>query len=285
LLVGRDVRKGLIEDAVDIGGLLRGGAPGVINGDDVWISGGSGPNEMDWESMKKSSLLQYDEMDIKFNNTDMYSISNIGFLDGTLHIQIKIRVNGAVLDYGHYLTVKFINRDGNVVFSQSANVNFFHDKKYGSSNHINELEYEYNEIIYEGVTDPKQLDNLTVAIDYMEYPKAIEGNWSFTFMIPDSAAAAIPVGREISINGDKVAVDSVFLSPLALTVHLHRNMSKEYMHSDEVYVEYADGSTVKLDYSYIQTSEGDSTLIFGGGVIEAGNAVNILINGETIGIP
>ena len=61
-------------------------------------------------------------------------------------------------------------------------------------------------------------------------------------------------------------------------------MSADYNHSDTAYAEYRDGTIIELDQPSIHTYESESTLIFGGHIIEVENVQDIIINGERINI-
>lgn len=118
----------------------------------------------------------------------------------------------------------------------------------------------------------------------MKSPKITEGIWEFSFMIPEKVTTDFKVDREININGEKLRINMISLSPIGITVHLYQNMSADYNHSDVVYVEYIDGIIIELDQSSIHTYEAESTLVFREDIIEIEKVQDILINGERINI-
>jgi hypothetical protein len=141
-----------------------------------------------------------------------------------------------------------------------------------------------SEFVFEGITSPEQINDLSIVIDYMKSPKIIEGHWEFSFVVPKKITTEFHIGREIQINGEKLGIDMISLSPLGITVHLAQNMSADYNHNDAVSVEYEDGTVIELDQSSIHTYENESNLVFGGQIIEIEKVQSIMINSDKISI-
>lgn len=278
---GREFLEDLPESEINIGELLKGHTPKIISQTEIWKSGGGGGNDGLYE---ESRLLKSDEMDIPFDNVDMFSISNIGFVDGLFHIQTKSKLSGAALVDGYYINAKFVNSEKETVYDSESMINFITDKKYAYESYSKEPHNKYTEMIYSNITNPEQLNDLSITIDYMKSPKITEGTWEFSFMIPEKVTTDFKVDREININGEKLIIDMVSLSPIGITVHLHQNMSDDYNHNDVVSVEYMDGTIIELNQSSIHTYESESTLVFKGDIIEIEKVQDILINGERINI-
>lgn len=279
---GRELLENLPENNINVAELLK-EHPKIITQDEVWKTGGSGNNLKLYE---ESRLLKFNELDIKFDNVDMFSISNIGFVDGLLHIQTKAMLDDTALVDGYYINAKFINSEKEVIYDSAASIHFKNDRKYGyyESNREDPRD-RYTEIIYDSITNPEQLNDLSLVIDYMKSPKITEASWEFSFMIPEKVTTEFHVDSEIHINGKKLNIDMVSLSPIGITVHLLKDISDNYNHSDVVYVEYVDGTIIELSQSSIHTYESESTLIFGGHIIEIENVQSIIINDERINIP
>lgn len=281
LSTGRELLEDLPEKSINISNLLEGHTPEIIQQSEVWKRGGGGYNHKIYE---ESRLLKTDEMDIKFDNVDMFSISNMGFVDGLFHIQMKAMLKDVALVDGYYINAKLVNAENEIIYDSTSNINFINDKKYAYESNMKEPHHEYSEIIYEGLTEPEQLKDLSLVIDYMKSPKITEGDWEFSFIVPKKITTEFKVDRNILINGEKLRIDMVSLSPIGVTIHLPQNMSADYNHSDVVYIEYKDGDTVELNQSSIHTYEDESTLILGGEIIEVENVKGIIINGESINI-
>lgn len=278
---GRELLENLPESNINIGELLKGHTPLIISQDEIWKSGGGGNDKKIYE---ESRLLKPNEMDIKFDNVDMFSISNIGFVDGLFHIQAKAKLRDAALIDGYYINTKLVNSEKEVIYDSVAHISFITDKKYAYQGNSREPHDEYREIIYDSITKPEQLNDLSISIDYMKSPKITEGKWEFSFMIPKKITTEFYVGREMYINGKNLKIDRISLSPIGITIHLPLNMSEDYNHGDVVNVEYKDGTIVELNQSSIHTYESESTIIFGGNIIEIEKVQGIIINGERINL-
>lgn len=278
---GRELLKDLPERNINIGELLKGHTPEIITQDEVWKSGGSSYDDKIYE---ESRLLKSDEMDIKFDNVDMFSISNIGFVNGMLHIQVKAKLRDAALVDGYYINTKLVNSEKEISYDSVAHISYIKDKKYAYQGDSMEPHDAYSEIIYDSITKQEQLDDLSLTIDYMKSPKITEGKWEFSFMIPKKVTTEYYVGREMDINGGKLKIDRISLSPIGITIHLPENMSADYNNNDVVYVKYMDGTIIELNHSSIHTYEEESTIIFGGDIIEIEKIECIVINEERINI-
>lgn len=280
---GRELLEDLPENNINISELMEGHTPEIISQDEVWKSGGESND--DDNLYEKSRLLKTDEMDIKFDNVDMFSISNIGFVDGLFHIQIKAMLSGVSLVDGYYVNAKLVNSENEILYDSISSISFSPDGKYAYQINAKEPHDTYSERIYKDITTPDQLDDLSLTIDYMKSPSTTDGSWEFSFMVPEKVTTEFHVDKDVHINGEKLKIDMISLSPIGITVHLPKNMSDDYNHSDVVYVEYTDGTSLKLDQSSIHTYEGESTLIFEGDIIEIEKVQSIIINGERIDIP
>ncbi len=277
---GRELLENLPENNINIGKLLKDHTPKIISQDEVTKRGGGGDKKL----YEQTPLLKPDEMDIQLDNVDMFSISNIGFVDGRLHIQAKAKVSRIALTDGYYINTKFVNQEKEVVYNSAAMMDFLTDRKFAYESHALEPHEEYIEIIYDNITNPEQLKDLSLAIDYMKSPEITEGKWEFSITVPDKVTTEFNIDKDILINGVKLRINKVSLSPLGITVHLPKDLSEDYNHSDAAYVEYGDGTVVELNSPSIHTYENESTLIFGGQIIEIEKVQSITINGERINI-
>ena len=277
---GREFLEDLPENNINISELLKEHTAKIISQDEVWKRGGGGDSKLYGESR----LLKFDEMDIPLENVDMFSISNIGFVDGLFHIQTKAKLSGASLVDGYYINAKFVNSEREIVYDSISRIDFITDEKYAYERYSKEPHDEYSEIIYDNITSPEQLNDLSLTIDYMKSPEITEGNWEFSFMIPEKVTTDFKVDREININGDQIRINMISLSPIGVTLHLNQDMSDDYNHSDLVYVEYIDGTRIELDQASIHTYQFESTLVFKGDIIEIEKVQSIIINGERINI-
>lgn len=276
---GFEILEDLPENNINIAELLKGHTPKIISQDEVWKQGGGGDNLKLYE---ESRLLKPNEMDIKLDNINMFSFSKIGFVDGLLHIQMKA-IDHTLFD-SDYIEPKLVNSEKEIVYDSTSRIDFITDRKYAYERYAKEPHDVFSEFIYEGVTTPEQLNDLSLTIDYIKSPEILKGNWEFSFIIPKKITTEFHVGKEIHINGKNLKIDTVSLSPIGITVHFPQTISTDYNHSDIVYIEYRDGTIIELNESSIHTYESESTLIFGGHIIELEKIQSVIINGKRINI-
>ena len=283
LTAGRELLRGLPENNIGMAELLKRHTPNIVSQDEIWKCGGASQTEAGHALFENSRLLKFDELDIQFDNAERFSISNIGFVDGLLHIQAKTMSVPNAIDYP-YISVNFVDKNNEAVYNGHIRFDFLSDTKYAYAENVNTPHSEYIEMIYTDVTNPEQLSGLSVTIDLLKSPKVIEGNWEFSFAIPEKVTTEFYVGRDLDINDEKFRIDLVSLSPLGITIHLPGDMSADYKHNDSAYVQYEDGSTVDLNQSSIHTYNGESTLHFGGHIIKIEKVRSIVINCDIIDI-
>jgi len=121
-----------------------------------------------------------------------------------------------------------------------------------------------------------------VVIDTLEQGSTFEGSWEFSFDIPEKITTEFAVGKEISINGELIKLDTVSLSPLGIILDLPVNIARNYRHDDTACVIYEDGTIIDLNETLILGNQDLSTLKFGGNVVEVARVKTIVINGEVI---
>ena len=278
IATGRKFLYDLPEINIAIGELLNGHSPSIISQSEVWKDGGGG----DLTLYETSRLLRADELDIPFDNDARFSISNIGFVDGVLHIQTKASSGGGAFDDGYFINLKLIKSGGETAYDADARIDFVGREHAYAENRAEPYD-KFSDFIFEGITNHKQLIGLGVAIDIMNPPETIEGSWEFATPIGGKITTDLYSVDDLIINGGVVS-HWVSISPLGVSVHLPENISSEYTHSDTVLVEYNDGTIIELSQSSIHGYESESTLVFGGQIIEVENVQWIIINGEKINV-
>lgn len=281
---GTVIKSGLPENNINVYDILKSHTPGTMSQREVFVNGAQlqDGDGREWSKYTEGyRLLKRDETDIAFENLDWAFISNIGFVDGRLHIQKKQLSDIA----SESLALSFVNSNNEAVYAGYEQLAIYfmeHDSR--SKDWYEEPFYIYKEFIYEGITDAEQLKDLSVTVDFVEDGKIIEGEWSLAFEIPEKVTTEFEIGHEIGINGEMLKIDKVSLSPLGVTIQLPKNISPEYEHTDRVYVEYDDGTTVELNQSRIAGYESESSLNFSGEIVEVEKARKIVINDEVIDV-
>lgn len=124
---------------------------------------GGGGKELDYESRFEHRYLIPVEGGV-YSPVEGVTITNVGFIDGKLHIQIYYK-NIAMYDNHGY--IKLLDKDGNQ--AESYQFSFWDDKEVGS----------YDEIIYD--ITPEEIENYRAYGKYVTCNTLTEGYWQVTF--------------------------------------------------------------------------------------------------------
>ena len=287
LKTDRQTTEGLSENKINIYDALQNHTPQTVSQSrdqwGIWKMGGSldPDNDISRILFETSDVLKPDELHIIFENIDWAHISNLGFINGYLHIQTALPITIAGEDY--IREFKLVNEKNETVYNGDVHISFIeYENRYGYDG--SNMFYMYYEIIYGSITDIEQLRGLSVVIDISEQGNTIEGKWEFSFGIPEKITTEFAVGREININGEAIQIETISLSPLGIILDLPINIASYYKHLDIAYVTYEDGTIVELNEIVIQGNEDISILKFGGNIVEIEKVKTIVINDEVISV-
>ena len=205
-----------------------------------WQDGGRGRGEGDGseEFMSRETLrnLKIGTLDIPLKDIDNMSISNIGFIDGELHVQIKIYPT----PYPLYERLYICDSNGEEVAVSLGDISFgitsFSDKK---------TDYYFREFVFDVTNLNLEESFLTFESLGMDY--YIEGNWETTFKI-QSESEIKTVEQDIPV-GDWT-IKTVSLSPISIRL---KSNDKTDDHLDEtqtpvkIVLNMADGTTKEYE--------------------------------------
>lgn len=171
-----------------------------LNMDNISGSGGNIFEELDKKGI--INVLKTDETKILLPNIDFVSISNIGYVDGRLHVQTKW--TGSIDDHGFlYLT----NSSGDRI--NPSNIYFGIDEegntKYGS---------EYIEYIFK--VKPTQIFKYNLYGEFVKNNNYIEGDWHTTFRI-ESVNSSQKTTNNVTL-GD-VKINKLTVTPIGLNIN------------------------------------------------------------------
>jgi hypothetical protein len=228
---GRIFREGAAESDLDVYSLLQNHAPGLLPSERLWENGGNfrkiggtPQSQAGKELVENTGLLKPDEMSLGFDNIDWAVISNIGFVDGRLHIQTKTAPAPECRNV--LASINFVNQSGEVVYNGRLFIGFTDTKDEGEgSDRRLETIAQYKEMIYKDVTDIEQLKGLTATIDYLREGAATKGEWSFVFRVPEKSTADINVFNDVVIGGKTVRPDKISISPPSALRSICRKIS------------------------------------------------------------
>ena len=258
-----------IDTGINISDFYRGIESESVNLDKEATSGYSVP-EKDSDLWKdgKAKILPIDDKNIKISNVDFMHITNIGVIDGELHIQTKWTGKG-IDDHGwFYFTDKYKNKvdvvEKTVDFDVDENNNFIYGDR-------------YQEYIY----DLKDLDieALNLMAEMKSSQNYIEGNWKTKFKLK-----SIEEKKEYkcSISIDNIVINKVILSPLGLTLYGDGTYQYDNEPNMEVILSMKDGTKKRLESKMWDSDDGIQLKCLGDEVIKVEEIQSISINGTLL---
>ncbi|WP_129600385.1 DUF4179 domain-containing protein [Anaerophilus nitritogenes] len=195
------------------------------------ISGGGGNLYKEFKQKEVIDVLKTDQMNISFPKIDFVYISNIGYIDGKLHIQTKW-VGDGVDDHGYFY---FVDDLGNEIDIKSANIHFGTDEvgntKYGS---------DYIEYIFD--VEDIDVDKLKLMGYFVTKGNYVEGNWETTFKIQSVGKKK---EKDCNVQLDNGVINRICLSTMGITL-LGRGESED-LDNITVSVNMIDGSVQTFD--------------------------------------
>lgn len=229
------------------------------------ISGGGGGDLFDeLQSQGIIRILAPDQKKITLPQIDFMYISNIGFIDGHLHIQTKW-VGDGIDDHGD---LHFVDSAGNNICMDSANIYFGIDESGNAKWGRDYIEYIFD-------VSNINLDELKLIGDFVSHGNYITGNWKTTFRIQS-------VGEELqtdcNIKCDTLNINNIKVSPLgvtlagsgeineSMTIPISIKMTDGSVQEFESGMRYSDNGEVKLKYVPplpLDTSKVESVIVNG----------------------
>lgn len=231
------------------------------------IPGGSGDLFNKLIEKGTINILKTDEMNIALPNINFAHISNIGIIDGQLHVQTKWNGNG-IDDHG---TFALIDSSGNRI--NPSNIYFGTDEKgntkYGS---------EYVEYIFQ--VKKTELNNYRLNADHFTTSgQYTEGKWQTTFKIEAVEKSTVV---DCDMNSGGIKINKVSVSPIGVSIIGNGNI-KDNTNDISVSVKMNDGSILALK-SVISQREDDMIICkyMPTEPIKVANVKEININGKVV---
>ena len=231
------------------------------------VSGGGG--DLFWKLKEKgtTSVLKTGEMNIALPNVNFSHISNIGIIDGRLHVQTKWN-GGGIDDHG---TFALIDNSGNRI--NPSNIYFGTDEK-GNAKYGR----EYVEYIFE--VKEVELYKYKLHADYFTTSgHYTEGKWQTTFKIE-----AVEKGTVVDcdMNLGEIKINKVSVSPIGIS--LMGTGNKNHKANDiNVSAKMLDGSVLILESVVSQTEDGKVTCKYMPlEPIKVANVKEVSINGKVV---
>ncbi|MGF9696386.1 hypothetical protein AAIH57_05020 [Paenibacillus sp. MABNR03] len=166
------------------------------------ISGWSGESSKIFNEEGSIHVLQRDKTHIPLEGMDWLYISNIGFVDGKLHIQVNPNIEMGSYNYGHFFFTDKQGTPQNIPMNTIYYGSFMKDGiGYGG---------DYIEYIFD-ISDISQLENLQLKGKFTTYDQIIKGQWETSFNLKEEALsktgdATVHLDKDTDV---KVTVSSV----------------------------------------------------------------------------
>lgn len=200
---------------------------------------------VDYETFEKMDFLIIDRTNIQFNSIDWAVITNVGFVDGVLHIQIKSLSNGRSGGFSSKDFSSLTIENNGIVYEHDGTLSFYKENEFDRQSNIG---YEYKEYVYNGITDVSQLKDNKVTITYMDMGKTVPVSCEFEFGKPVIASKVVGDVDDLVAETDVIASE-ILLSPVGVHISVESTEDMELKYEDikEVCVVYNNGEIKKLD--------------------------------------
>ncbi|SET61016.1 hypothetical protein SAMN05660297_02913 [Natronincola peptidivorans] len=160
--------------------------------------------ELKEQGIKTINLLKTDEMERFLPGIDFMHISNIGYIDGRLHIQTKWRED-SIDDHGFFYLVDAL---GNRLETDNSNLYFDIDRR-GKT----KFGRRYVEYIYD--VENLDLDGVQLKGYFVTNGKYVKGNWRTSFVMESVVEEK---KAESFIEFDTWTANYISVSPLGVTI-------------------------------------------------------------------
>ncbi|KGP80305.1 MULTISPECIES: DUF4179 domain-containing protein [unclassified Paenibacillus] len=137
-----------------------------------WISGWGGESAQELSEQEFIHVLRQDQTHIKLPGIDWMYISNIGFVDGKLHIQINPDDEMGGYNHGYFF---FTDDRGNKQDIAMNSVSYGSYTKDGTN-----YGGDYEEYIFD-ISNISQLEHLQLKGNFTRYDQFVTGKWETTF--------------------------------------------------------------------------------------------------------
>ncbi|MGL4338524.1 MAG: DUF4179 domain-containing protein [Turicibacter sp.] len=273
-LNGKDIRLGIqsfitqrIEyESVDINldwNALLAKEVEVITLSDGDSSGGGG---LMIKEMETFHVLKPGQLNISVPELDFLTISNVGYIDDILHIQVTWPETN-IDDHGYFF---FTDGSGQEIEMTNGSVNF-------GANEENETQYGRNITEYMLKVDPAQLSQLNLKGYFVENVDYVEGDWSIKFKL-DSVEESF--SQKTSIKAGDSIMTEVSVSPLGITLQVDGPLVKENWN---VALINQEGQTISVELKTSWIDQESATLKFiSPALIDFETITAIKINNEII---
>ncbi|WP_458464167.1 hypothetical protein [Paenibacillus sp.] len=231
------------------------------------ISGLGGETDIQLET-DQIPVLHQDATNLPVSGIDWMHISNMGFVDGKLHIQINPDNEIGEYNHGYFY---FTDEQGHKLDIPEYSISYGHYMKDG-------VRYggDYEEYVYD-LSDVDQLDKLKLYGSFTSISEVVQGNWKTTFNLSQNALSKAGNIR-LDANGGSQA--NVTLSAVGVTL-TGEGLSKIRMEDLRIEVHLNDGTTLTAASGFLQLDQ-DHIKWISPKTIPVNDVSYLLLNGEKV---
>lgn len=208
-----------------------------------WISGGSGPQYDEITSQPSIPVLKPDQLHISVPGLAWVYISNVGMVNGKLHIQINPDAEMGTYNHGYFYFVDDQGLEQDILL---AGLSYGSYEKDGV-----QMGGDYEEYIFD-IPDIRELQHLHLKGKFTSYDAFVKGSWESTFDLKQSTAkkkAALQHASNQSNSGPL----NVEVSELGVT--LTGDLSEVDSEHLDLRIVLQDGTTIGADSGFVQLDQ------------------------------
>ena len=213
------------------------------------VVGMGGPKMPEAKDMDELHVLPLNKVSVPLPGMVWIKISNIGFVDGKLHIQVNREGKMAPYNHGYFY---FSDKE------TSSETDYDYSISRGRYNNADgSWAGDYEEYVFD-ISSMKQLEQLKLQGYFVEYEDWVQGNWEVTFDL-DQISQKLEGRTEFDWDG--VEVREVEVSPLGVTLSGNHFDKIDWTISDRVQkldlvVHFKDGTEISATAGFTQHDGG-----------------------------
>ncbi|WP_338539528.1 hypothetical protein [Paenibacillus tundrae] len=233
--------------------------------------GGEAGNEL-WE-IGKIPVLHPDVTQIPITGMEWMHISNIGFIDDQLHIQINPDNEIGEYNYGHFY---FTNEQGEKLDIPEYSISYGHYMKDGVGYGGDYIEYVYD---LSAQSSAGQLNQLNLKGSFTNITEVLKGNWTTTFDLKKNALLKVGATQLTDPDGSQVPI-SIQVSSIGVTLTGDK-LEKVPLDDLRMEIYLKDGSRLAADSGFISLDQ-DLLKWISTSTIPVQDVSHLLINGQKV---
>lgn len=238
------------------------------------VGGMGGPKMLEAKETDELHVLPLNKMSVPLPGMDWIKISNIGFVDDKLHIQLNREGKMAAYNHGYfYFSEKEASAETNYEYSISRGL-----YKHADGSRAG----DYEEYVFD-ISSIEQLEELKLQGYFVEYEEWIQGDWEVTF---DLEQVSKKLEGKTKFDWEGAQVHEVEVSPLGIILKGSNFDNIDWTNPDLIQklglvVHFKDGTEIPATSGFIQHDEGPVKWI-ASEALSVNDVTSISLNGQSI---